>query len=65
MIRECKRKEPPVNGGTVWTAEEEDQLRQEFAKEQSIREIAAAHGRSRGAIRSRLRLMGLIDPEEE
>ena len=47
--------------GTAWTAEEEAQLRQEFAAHKPIPEIAAAHGRTHGAITARLIKLGLID----
>jgi len=62
-----KSKEPrPVDPnkpkvGTGWTPEEEQQLREAFAANKPIKEIAAAHGRNTGAITSRLEKLGLID----
>ena len=48
--------------GKPWTPAEEQQLRDAFASNPSIPELAAAHGRSRGAISSRLVKLGLIQP---
>lgn len=48
--------------GKPWTPEEEKHLRDAFASNPSIPELAAAHGRTRGAISSRLVKLGLIKP---
>ncbi|WP_455530565.1 hypothetical protein, partial [Ruminococcus sp.] len=44
----------------AWTEEEERQLSSEFSSGMTITEIANAHKRTKGAIRSRLRKMGII-----
>ena len=44
----------------VWTDDEERQLSEEFSKGMSIADIAKVHKRTSGAIRSRLRKMGII-----
>jgi hypothetical protein len=47
--------------GAAWTTEEEQQLRDAFQAGKGISEIAAAHGRTRGAITARLVKLGLIE----
>ena len=46
--------DPLRNAGKPWTAIEDDKLRDEFASKMKISEIAIEHGRSYGAIESRL-----------
>lgn len=50
---------PIRNAGKPWTDIEDDKLADEFASKISISEIAAEHGRTRGAIESRLEKLGL------
>ena len=50
---------PPTNAGLPWTREEEVRLYQETGKGMSVAEVAATHGRTKGAITSRQRQMGL------
>jgi len=52
----------PKAGG-AWTPEEEQQLRDAFAARQPIRDMAQAHGRTPGAITSRLVKLGLIEDD--
>lgn len=47
--------------GAAWSSEEEQQLRDEFAAHKPFSEIAAAHGRTQGAITARLVKLGLIE----
>ena len=63
-----KVKEPrPVDpnkphAGGKWTPEEEERLREEYtANNGSIKDIAKAHGRTPGAISSRLVKLGIIE----
>jgi len=49
------------NSGTSWSAEEEGLLLANFNKGRSIKEIAKRHQRTTGAIRSRLKKMGMIE----
>lgn len=51
----------PANAGAQWTAEEEKKLNDGFKKNMSFKELAKAHGRTRGAIRARLIKMRLIE----
>jgi hypothetical protein len=51
----------PKAGGP-WSPDEEQQLRDAFAAQQPIPEIATAHGRTAGAITARLVKLGLLDP---
>lgn len=48
----------PQNGGKGWTPEEDQQLRREFHSAIDFNEIARTHGRSRGAIVTRLERLG-------
>jgi len=47
--------------GASWTPEEEQQLREGFTAQKSFPELAAAHGRTVGAITARLVKLGLIE----
>lgn len=47
--------------GANWTPEEEQQLRDGFAAHKPTAELAIAHGRTAGAITSRLVKLGLIE----
>lgn len=46
--------------GSAWTEAEETRLIQAFHQHQKLPELAAAHGRTIGAIKSRLQRLGLI-----
>ena len=50
---------PNRNAGKPWTEIEDDKLRDEFASKMKIADIAKAHGRTYGAIESRLDYLGL------
>lgn len=50
---------PNRNAGKPWTDIEDDKLRDEFAAKISISDIAKEHGRTTGAIESRLDRLGL------
>lgn len=50
---------PNRNAGKPWTDIEDDKLRDEFASKIKISEIAKEHGRTNGAIESRLDHLGL------
>jgi len=45
--------------GDKWTLEEDEQLKQEYLKKLSVKKIAKKHGRSKGAIYSRLKKLDL------
>ena len=47
------------NMGTSWSTEEDDQLKQEFEDDLTVTKMADIHSRTKGAIRSRLRRLGL------
>jgi ATP-dependent DNA helicase RecQ len=49
----------PEQAGNNWTVEEDDLLRTEFEYNTSIESMAESHGRTRGAISSRLKKLGL------
>jgi len=51
---------PPAAGGK-WTDEEQAHLVESFESGSDIASLAETHGRTKGAIRSRLRKLGLID----
>lgn len=48
------------NESKYWTDEEEDLLKQRFEEGKKVDELANLHGRSKGAIRSRLNKLGLV-----
>ena len=51
--------DPLRNAGKPWNTIEDNKLRDEFALGVKIGDIAKEHGRTRGAIESRLDLLGL------
>jgi hypothetical protein len=51
------------NASRSWSAEEQDRLRREWAAGDAVSAIAAAHGRTRNAIQSRLLKLGLISAD--
>lgn len=51
--------DPYRNAGKPWTELEDDKLREEFAEKIKIADIAKEHGRTYGAIESRLDHLGL------
>lgn len=48
--------------GAPWTKEEDEQLCREFDASMTVAQIGLKHGRSSGAITSRLARLGKIDP---
>jgi len=56
-----KPRDLPGNAGKPWTVEEEERLVASHGEGRSIREIASAHGRTSGAIESRLTRLGLLE----
>ena len=60
--KENKEKNPELfNSGQRWQKEEIEELKVQFNKQLSIKEIAKLHGRTNGSILCRLKSMGLID----
>ncbi|HEX7809966.1 MAG TPA: hypothetical protein VF608_14615 [Thermoanaerobaculia bacterium] len=64
LLRESPERKPVKRAaaGSPWNADEESRLGQEFDAGMSIAQIALQHGRSSGAITSRLVKLGRIDP---
>ena len=56
-----KQKSQPRNAGKPWTEMEEDKLMDEFDAGVKLSEIAQEHGRTKGAIESRLVALGTIN----
>ena len=54
------RSELPVNTGKPWTADDDEQLRLGFQAGTPTKDLAAALGRTRWAIESRLMKVGLL-----
>ncbi len=54
------RKVLPANAGKPWSSEEEAQLIEEYDSPLSLKDIAAVHGRTKGAIESKLVGLGII-----
>jgi DNA helicase-2/ATP-dependent DNA helicase PcrA len=59
--RSGRRADLPARHGRAWSPEEDDRLRTMFLQAEPIGAMAAAHQRGKGAIRSRLVKLGLID----
>jgi hypothetical protein len=55
-----QRGELPPNTGKAWAAEDDDQLRSGFAAGTPVKDLAAALGRTRWAIESRLVKLGVM-----
>ena len=60
VISEREKKSLPSNAGKPWTDIEEEKLLDEFDSGMKIFAIAKEHGRSKGAIKSRLVYLGKI-----
>ena len=56
-----EQKEKPPAAGTSWTEEEDARLDEEYKSGMTIGQIAEKHGRTYGAIRSRLMKHGLVE----
>jgi hypothetical protein len=48
------------NAGTPWTPQLDQELQEDYAKDQNLKNLAAKYQRTTGAIRSRLEKMGVI-----
>lgn len=55
---EKKQKSLPANAGNPWTKEEEAEIIAAFDAGTPVTQIAKDHGRTRGAVRSRLTQLG-------
>ena len=58
VLPSYKKKSPPRNAGKPWTEIEEEKLLDEFDSGMTTSTIAREHGRSKGAIESRLADLG-------
>ena len=62
VLKDTKPKKPnPERQGEKWETVEDEQLKEGFSNEVKIVELAKIHQRSSGAIRSRLKRLGLIE----
>lgn len=57
--RQIAQKSSLENAGMPWSEDEDEKLRDEFSAELKLSDIAREHGRSRGAIESRVKYLGL------
>lgn len=48
------------SAGTPWTPQLDQELREDYAKDQNLKNLAAKYHRTTGAIRSRLEKLGVI-----
>ena len=64
MARDSRRAHLPPSVGKGWSEDEQEQLRDEFARQLDVRQIAIAHGRTVRAIEARLERLGLMPPEQ-
>ncbi|UYQ94024.1 hypothetical protein MKQ68_02830 [Chitinophaga horti] len=60
-VKELKISQARGNQGNKWSNAEEEQLRQHFNDGKRIIELARIHGRTTGAIKSRLIRIGLLE----
>lgn len=60
-IPASKTKPQPVNAGKPWTPEEENDVVKAYDSGKSVSAIAKEHGRSKGAIESRLVALGKLE----
>jgi RNA polymerase-binding transcription factor DksA len=58
---DTRRQNLPSNAGNPWKENEEKLMVEEFDKGESVTEIAKRHGRTRGAIQSRLLKLGKLE----
>jgi hypothetical protein len=64
-IKANKKSSAPEMAGTAWAKQEDEDLIRQFDEKISIAEIAKLHGRTRGAVTSRLvRLGKIVLPQE-
>jgi DNA helicase-2/ATP-dependent DNA helicase PcrA len=65
LAKEAKNKAEgrPARHGVAWSPEEDERLRELFIKGAAIAAMVKAHQRKRGAIRSRLLKLGLIEDD--
>lgn len=63
--REARQRSLPDNAGKSWSASEDDTLRAAFDAGIDIKELATQHGRTEGAIASRLVRVGRITEQAE
>lgn len=59
FVKPVQTLDPKRNAGKPWTELEDDKLRDEYAEKIKISDIAKEHGRTYGAIESRLEHLGL------
>lgn len=65
FLKEDARRKPATkltSAGAPWSAEEDERLCREYDAKMTTSQIALQHGRSSGAISSRLVKLGRIDP---
>ena len=61
--KEKQKAKGTVNAYEPWTKEEDDKLVSEFSSHMKLYDIAKAHSRTRGAIKTRLVKLGFIDAD--
>lgn len=61
--KEKQREKGAVKAYVPWTKEEDEMLLSEFADHMKLYEIAKAHSRTRGAIKTRLIKLGKINAD--
>lgn len=64
-VSKKKERKLPANAGQPWTQEEEQRLLTGYHAGQTVSQLSTAHGRSRGAIESRLQRLGAIPLRDE
>jgi hypothetical protein len=62
--RALRRAQLPESVGKTWSGEEQRRLKEEFTGGESVRDIAAKHGRTVRAIEARLERLGLLRSDQ-
>jgi len=63
-IKLSRREALPDKVGNAWTSEEEQQLKDEFNRNESVPDMAITHGRTLRAIEARLERLGLLRADQ-
>jgi len=64
VIKLTRRATLPNNVGNAWTEEEEQRLKDEFKRSESLADMAITHGRTLRSIEARLERLGLLRADQ-
>lgn len=64
LFQELGKKDVPSNAGMPWTESEDEHLLNSFKDGKTVAELAKMHGRTKGAISSRLKKIAEIEIDD-